>query len=69
MPPHCAQWAAVQPPVLPVVVGVEEVLVVVGLAEVVDVASVVLVELVVLLVAGFELEPPPVEPDAIGQCK
>jgi hypothetical protein len=55
--------------VLPVVVGVEEVLVVVGLAEVVDVASVVLVELVVLLVAGFELEPPPVEPDAIGQCK
>lgn len=48
-----------------VVVGL--VLVVVGLADVVDVTSVVLVELVVELVAGFELEllellPPPLEP-------
>jgi len=67
IPPHWAQWAAVHPPGELVVVGVEGVLVVVGLAEVVDVTSVVLVELLVALVAGFELEilelpPPPVEP-------
>ena len=67
MPPHWAQRAAVHPPGALVVVGVEGALVVVGLAEVVDVTSVVLVELLVALVAGLELEtlelpPPPVEP-------
>jgi hypothetical protein len=50
-----------------VLVGVDDALVVVGLVEVVDVTRVVLVELLVVLVAGFELElllppPPPLEP-------
>lgn len=68
-PPHWAQWAAVQPPGVVVLAGGGEVLVVVGLADVVDVTSVVLVELVLVLVAGLELEllelPPPLPPEPV----
>jgi hypothetical protein len=68
MPPHWAQWAAVQPVGRVVLVcgGLVE-LVLVGGFVVVDVVRVVLVELGVLLLLLEPPPPPPPPPEAIQQ--